>query len=568
MPINGDDEKTIIGQHFAGNVLPIGTQLAEFEITGLIGEGGFGIVYDAYDRSLHRKVALKEYMPSALAARANGISVGVKSERHRETFDAGLRSFVNEARLLAHFDHPSLVKVYRFWEANGTAYMVMPFYHGPTLKQALKDLGGSPEEKWLKRLLAELLNALDVLHRDDCFHRDIAPDNILLLKDGRSLLLDFGAARRVIGDMTQALTVILKPGYAPVEQYAEMPQMKQGPWTDIYALAAVVYFAITGRAPEPSVARLMQDELAPLSQAAGGRYTEKFLRGIDRALAVRPEDRPQSVAEFRKLLGLEDSTPVPDSTSLREAQAEKSRLASLGVGLAIAVAAFALIGGLVFILSLMEAQPERGASRGTIPSNETAITAGRAILEAPVQEESMSPRKPSALKPFDAIEALNELFEARDRNHAITVVPDKTKVTIGKDRLRFRLRSSKPGYLYILMVGTERGHFNLLFPNAIDSKNRIDADKEVSLPRPGWTMMASGPPGTNQFLALVSAHPREFSAAGLRQVDLFGEFPHEQAAKVAQTIGAAAFAGTPVCPAGAACSEAYGAAMFVIEEVP
>ena len=233
-----------------GNGLPVGTKLAEFELTQYVAEGGFGIVYMAYDHSLQRRVALKEYMPSSLAARAAGSQVSVKSERHRETFEAGRKSFVNEARLLASFDHPSLLKVYRFWEANGTAYMVMPFLEGITLKDRLRELGQPPDEAWLRDMLGPLTEALVVIHREQCFHRDIAPDNVMLLAgSNRALLMDFCASRRVIGDMTQALTVILKPGYAPVEQYAEIPGMKQGPWTDVYALAAVVYTPSSARHP-------------------------------------------------------------------------------------------------------------------------------------------------------------------------------------------------------------------------------------------------------------------------------------------------------------------------------
>ena len=131
------------------NALPLGTRIGEFEIRALVGVGGFGIVYLAHDHSLGRDVALKEYMPSSLAARPDGVTVSVKSQRHAETFAAGLRSFINEARLLAQFDSPSLVKVYRFWEANGTAYMVMPFYEGLTLKQALLEMKSPPGEEWL-----------------------------------------------------------------------------------------------------------------------------------------------------------------------------------------------------------------------------------------------------------------------------------------------------------------------------------------------------------------------------------------------------------------------------------
>ena len=279
-----------------GNVLMPGTRVADFEIVGLIGEGGFGIVYDARDLLLQRRVAIKEYVPSAIASRAaDGLHVAVKSERHAETFSAGLESFLNEARMLARFDHPSLVNVFRFWEANGTAYMVMPRYQGGTLGEALRRRG-PPDEAWLRVFLAQLLDALDTIHREQCFHRDIAPDNILLLDADRPLLLDFGAARRVIGDMTQALTVILKPGFAPIEQYAEMPGARQGPWTDVYAVAAVVYHAITGRTPVAAVARLIEDKLPPLAEVAKGRYSPGFLQAIDRAMAVRPEARTPSVA--------------------------------------------------------------------------------------------------------------------------------------------------------------------------------------------------------------------------------------------------------------------------------
>ncbi|WP_246282294.1 serine/threonine-protein kinase, partial [Paraburkholderia caffeinitolerans] len=290
----------------AHQALPINTRIAEFEIVGLIGEGGFGIVYLAWDTLLRRHVALKEYIPAALAARVAGsANVTVRSQRHEDTFRAGLKSFINEAQLLAQFDHHSLVKVYRFWEANGTAYMVMPYYEGVTLKETLRQLGMPPTEAWLRGLLAPLIDALAVLHGAQCFHRDIAPDNIMLLKGSqRPLLLDFGAARRVIGDMTQALTVILKPGYAPVEQYAEVPSMKQGPWTDIYALAAVVYYAIEGKTPPASVGRLMGDTYAPLATTAAGRYGDEFLRAIDHALAVRPEERPQDVRALAAELGI------------------------------------------------------------------------------------------------------------------------------------------------------------------------------------------------------------------------------------------------------------------------
>lgn len=308
------------------NALPVGSRMGEFEIIGLIGEGGFGIVYLAQDHSLERKVALKEYMPTALAARGANDSVVVRSERHQETFEIGRRSFVNEARLLAQFDHPALVKVYRFWEAHGTAYMAMPYYDGHTLRDALRERVNAPDEAWLKKLLDPVTEALSLVHEANCYHRDIAPDNIMLLRDGRPVLLDFGAARRVISDMTQALTVILKPGYAPIEQYAEMPGMRQGPWTDIYALAAVIYFTMAHKLPPPSVSRIVQDSYEPLTELLAGRYSNTFLRGIDHCLALKPENRPQTVAAMRELIGLgarpaSAQTPPPRSASSKDLQA-------------------------------------------------------------------------------------------------------------------------------------------------------------------------------------------------------------------------------------------------------
>jgi hypothetical protein len=223
-----------------------------------------------------------------------------------------LRSFVNEARLLARFDHPSLVKVYRFWEANGTAYMAMHMVHGRTLRQVRQQLApGSPGEAWCRALLEPLLGALEALHGEGVYHRDIAPDNIVLAESGKPVLLDFGAARRVIGDHTHALTAILKPHFAPIEQYAEVASMRQGPWTDLYGLAATFYYLLTGQPPLPAAARALHDELPPLARLQPAGCSAGFLQALDWAMAVRPQQRPQSVAVWRDVL--EGRMPVPAS---------------------------------------------------------------------------------------------------------------------------------------------------------------------------------------------------------------------------------------------------------------
>jgi serine/threonine protein kinase len=285
------------------NCLPIGTRLHDFEITGILGEGGFGIVYIAFDHSLQRTVAIKEYMPGALAARGDDHSVALRAERHKQTFNVGLKSFINEARFLAQFDHPGLVKVYRFWEQNQTAYTAMQYYEGRTIKDIVAENPELVTEAWCLRILKQILEALDLLYTMRILHRDISPDNIIVQDNGDAVLLDFGSARQIIGDMTQGLTVILKPGYAPAEQYAGDASLEQGPYTDIYALAAVIYFAILKEAPATSIARMIKDAVVPLTERDLPGFSDSFLRAIDMGLAVRAADRPQTIDEFRVLLG-------------------------------------------------------------------------------------------------------------------------------------------------------------------------------------------------------------------------------------------------------------------------
>jgi serine/threonine protein kinase len=294
----------------SANCLAIGTRVAEFEITGVVGEGGFGNVYLAFDHSLQRTVAIKEYMPVALASRGADNAVLVQTKRHRETFETGMNSFINEARLLAQFDHPALIKVYRFWEQNNTAYMAMRYYEGQTFKNIVTKTPEIVTEAWLRPILKPLLEALDVLYKIQILHRDISPDNIMIQTTGEAVLLDFGAARQILGDMTQALTVILKPGYAPVEQYAEDSDMQQGPWTDIYALCAVMYWAVTKNPPPTSVTRMLKDPIERLQNTPRAGFSKEFLAAIDRGMAVKPQDRPQSIAEFSKLLDIDKTASV------------------------------------------------------------------------------------------------------------------------------------------------------------------------------------------------------------------------------------------------------------------
>lgn len=294
----------------SSSALPPGTRLHEFELGRVLGIGGFGIVYLGFDHALEREVAIKEYMPSSLAARTESMAVSLLSQSNAESFATGLRSFVNEARLLARFDDPSLVKVHRYWEANHTAYMAMRYCSGPNLKQARERLATAPDEAWLRSLLVPLLGALERLHAEGIYHRDIAPDNIIIEAGGQPVLLDFGAARRVLGDRSQTLTAILKPAYAPIEQYGETGGVKQGPWTDLYALGATMHFLLLGRPPAPATARTVLDDGPALADVGLPNCSTAFLACIDWMLQPRPADRPQSVAALRAALEGRVAPPV------------------------------------------------------------------------------------------------------------------------------------------------------------------------------------------------------------------------------------------------------------------
>ncbi len=300
-------------QAMPGHTLPVGTRLREYEVQDLVGEGACSIVYLAWDHALQRQVAVKEYMPASMVGRVQGsASVVVAVDRHLDAVRAGLKAFINEARLLARSDHPSLVKVYRFWEENGTGYMVMPYCAGPTLKAMLAELGHVPSESELRAWLKPILDAVAALHEGATWHQNIGPDSIVLTPVG-PVLLGFAAASHAIEAMRHTPAAALKAGFAAIEQYGSEAGTTRGPWTDLYALAAVIYAAITGNDPIPAADRLAQDRLRPLSVVAAGLYSPRFLAAIDAALAVQPRQRPANHAEFRALMG---DIEAPEAVSL------------------------------------------------------------------------------------------------------------------------------------------------------------------------------------------------------------------------------------------------------------
>ncbi|SDZ24622.1 Serine/threonine protein kinase [Variovorax sp. YR634] len=582
-------------------LLPVGSRLAEFEVTRVIGQGGFGVVYEAWDHTLERVVAIKEYLPTSLSTRQNDGTVVPLSERHRETFDLGMRSFINEARLLAQFDHPSLLKVYRFWQEKGTTYMVMPFYRGDTLREALVAIPAGVDESWLIRIMDGVTQALAVMHNANCYHRDIAPDNIILLEgSGRPVVLDFGAARRVITDKTQAITVILKPGYAPIEQYAEMPDMSQGAWTDVYALAAVMHVAVCGRAPPPSVARLLSDSYVPLAgnEILRQRYSLRLLEAIDAGLGVRPEQRPQSMAELRAALDLEvghsiaptpRTQPPSGARSGNSSNADAATVIASGKskagGKAPAPAPAPTGGGgksnktvaaLVSVAVLAAAagggwwwfQGRTGGNTNTDDKNVVTTTPApppdTKIAEAPPAPPPPPPPPPAPRTPA---ESLQSLATGAAPGFEVTATPKKAEVAIGKDRLAFEVRSKREGFVYVFLLSSG-GEMFLLFPNLLDKYNKITAGGSLSLPRASWPMDAGGPAGTDQFAVLVSEHERDFSAAGVQNDGVFPVFPLPVLAALEATrgTGPSPLLGKPVCAPGAPCNDVYGVGNFKIVE--
>lgn len=306
------------------DALPIGSALGDFTVTRVLGLGGFGIVYMAHDRVLERTVAIKEYLPVTIAGRTSARTVLVRSTHQLDTYHSGLQSFIREARLQARFSHPAMLEVYQVWEQNGTAYMAMRYYPGSSLRDLRQDAQTSHlfDEASIRRIMSPVFDALQALHAENVLHRDVAPDNILIMPSGAPVLLDFGSARTVVAGDEQSLTTVLKPGYAPLEQYADDGAIAQGPWTDVYGLGAVLHYLAIGSPPPQAVARLMGGALSAFEATAPTLYSPEFVSAVNAALAVKTEDRMQSVAAFRDALGWSgEHAQEPTTVFLKAVQA-------------------------------------------------------------------------------------------------------------------------------------------------------------------------------------------------------------------------------------------------------
>jgi len=317
------------------NALPRGYETHGYRIESVLGSGGFGITYRARETSIGRTVAVKEYLPAGVALRGkDSATVLPISSDDRPVFEWGLDRFRTEAQTLVPFRHPNIVKVLRFFEANGTAYMVMDYEEGESL-ECILEREGALDETRIKRFLEPLLEGLAEVHALGFLHRDIKPDNIYLRNDGQPVLLDFGAARQALGVRSHSLTAIVTSGYAPYEQYES--DGDQGPWTDIYAMGAVLYTAIGGDVPPESTMRLSAyarergDPMIPATTLGHGQYSITFLEAIDGALNILEHDRPQTVHEWQQWLSsglpvsVHDPEPDPEPESEPDTDQEPAR---------------------------------------------------------------------------------------------------------------------------------------------------------------------------------------------------------------------------------------------------
>ena len=289
---------------------PGSTLVGDYKIIRVLGSGGFGNTYLAVDHNLSREVAIKEFFPRDIAFREDQTTVSIKSPKFKDNFKWGLDRFVQEAKLLAKFRHPNIVRVFRTFEANHTSYIVLDYVRGPNVETWLQRLKRRPTQQELDELVAPLTDALALLHEAKVLHRDIKPANICIREEtGDPVLLDFGASKYSMSEMTGTTAAIVSRGYSPYEAYAAESK-QQGAWTDIYALGATLYRALTDGPPPEATERLLSDSIVPLQSQRLPGLRPEFLAAVDWALTVQPRARPQSIAEWqpRLLAGNEAAT--------------------------------------------------------------------------------------------------------------------------------------------------------------------------------------------------------------------------------------------------------------------
>ena len=296
---DAETEKSLIDRTEYHSALALGLMIGRYRIVSVLGEGGFGITYFCHDTQLHRDVAIKEYLPSGLAIRQGATEVLPRSTEAAKDFVWGRSRFLDEARTMAKLSHvPAVVRVHDFLEAHGTAYVVMQLLPGDTLALRLESETRLSQET-IDRILPPLLDGLEQIHTVGFLHRDIKPANIMLSPDGSPTLIDFGASRAAVAGRSQAMTAIFTPGFAAPEQSSAG---KQGPWTDIYGLAATLYACVAGKPPPSAIERLLDSDADFVLDTGGQTYAPHLLAAIAAGMALQANARPQTIAAWREVL--------------------------------------------------------------------------------------------------------------------------------------------------------------------------------------------------------------------------------------------------------------------------
>ena len=309
------------------HALPKGYLLEDYRLLRVLGEGGFSVTYLAQDVNLGNQVAIKEYLPNEFAVR-DGTTVYAKSAGSRDDFEWGLERFLEEARILARFQHPNVVRVIRRFQANNTAYIVMDYEEGASLAQLLARHGTLNEQK-LRALLFPLVDGLQAVHAEGFLHRDVKPDNVYVRRrDETPVLLDFGAARNALGRKSRSMSAVVAPGYSPPEQYET--DGEQGPFSDIYALAALCYRTAIGERPVDSPRRVRmlfstgEDPLRSMLDAVGDRYSHAMCNAVDWGMSPNSSDRPQHLAEW--LAAIEEPAPPSEPSEKPHKEDRRERV--------------------------------------------------------------------------------------------------------------------------------------------------------------------------------------------------------------------------------------------------
>ncbi|WBM72415.1 protein kinase [Buttiauxella sp. WJP83] len=413
------------------DALPPGFRFDEFEIQQVTESTNTNVVYKAWDHQLERPVTIREFMPRALTVRSDNMQLVLRSKQDSQAFNIGMSRFVQSTRQLAQFNHPNLLQVFSFWTQNETAYVATRYSNDVTLAELHQHQPEIINEAWIRRMLPMLCGALATLHDEGFIHRDLSLRSIHIQDNGAPLLLNAGAPRPGKAENGDEIKTPLNPGFAPLEQYAEDLEGQLGPWTDIYALGAVLYTLITGTCPPASVTRTIHDPCVKLAKNRPEGYSHSLLQAVDSALALKPEDRPQSIAEFAALAeiplsGVNGLAPSkqPGTMLVAVEDAEISPLlpfkkryklaAQIAASLLVGVA----IGGLIF-----------SHSSPSVPSTQTAKA------EKPVAEKEQAIEPKAALPVVDG--AIARIYVRMNDGEQLNVNGKTENVTPGANGYGF-----------------------------------------------------------------------------------------------------------------------------------